>query len=178
MEDNNIIEFFMTKSGFEIGKFFYNWEKVSIMLLGNCLQYFTNGNNFFVGQNLGAILNKCKTGNMPVNAIQKADVTEDIGLLISKVHNPFINPEKMEFLFIENEFSTALCAGVGISDENGKFLLAYEYDLQKQLDYNKEKQEKMIKLFKNSIVRYNNFIEENKEKYNEITKYYNKRLNT
>ena len=97
----------MTKNGFIGSNFFDKWPHISQMLINNCLQFFTNDCNYFMGYNLGASLDYSKRMKRETNVTMATDVTKDIGLFLSTLNDRHIKIKQMDFLFIENEFYEA-----------------------------------------------------------------------
>lgn len=162
VENNNIIEIYLTKKGYKDSNLFDKWKFLNNLLFINPIQYYATGlNEKYAGQNIYMKLQE----NIGLIA-KKTDVTDDIGILINVVNNPNIKTQKMCMLFIENAAYLGFLGGTLLYTEeckNGK--LAYKYDLDNDQYFDSNEREKWDNIFEKEFDKLNKWITLSDGKY-------------
>ena len=170
IQDNNIIEIYMTKSKFIQSDFSQKWKMLDTILLGNSMEYFATGLDKYIAQNIyTTFYNKEHVRNVCITA----DVTNNIGIRINTIRNPNIRTDKMNMLFIENKAYLGFLGGPKVTYKDSKITKrAYEYDLENpKYFYDKEK-EKWKYIFQREMKKLDNLIKKSNGKYQKQFKEY------
>lgn len=140
MEENNLLEIFMTRKDFINENFIEKFPEAFDVLTGDSFEFFTSG--VFRGYNLDCTLNESFVKNEPKNFMVGANITNDIGMMLLKIFDLKINSLFANFLFIENEFYLPICvyrlSGRSINRQN-----VYESDLENNKTITEEEKKKI-----------------------------------
>ena len=161
IEDNNIVEIYLTKNGYINSNLFDKWENLNLMLCTTPIELFATGLvDKYAGYHIKTI------GENTRCMAKSADVTSDIGVRINTIKYPYINTDKMDFLFIENAAYLGVLAGMKrYNQEATNFKLAYEYDLNNHKYFNIIEKEKWERIFYEELKRLDNWIALSNGKY-------------
>lgn len=164
--DNNIIEIFMTQSETDVKDNIYpqKWLFLNMQLMLNPIQYWATGDNKFIGQNYA--MQYYKREHYTHNICVQADVNDDIGIKINTMNCEGIDSDKLQFLFIENEFYLGFLAGTSIRNESEtEFKLVYKKDIENDKYFDDKERKKWEYIFQKEIKKLNGFIKKNYYKY-------------
>lgn len=136
IKDSNIIEVFMTKADFGIGKFHEKWENMSHALMENSFQYMATGLSKYIGINLFEQLHTSRTKEH-ISAVF-TDVTDNIGIFMNTIESIELNVKTMDFLFIDNAAYLAFVGGLEHYNQyypKGKLTYELDVDNENFFDY-------------------------------------------
>lgn len=160
IEDNNVIEIFLTKKDFINSNFATKWPKTDLLLFSTSIEYYATGlTPKYVKTNIAPLSQSPKTICMSAN------VTNDIGIRINTIRRNKTY-SKLEFLFIENIAYLAFLEGLPIKYTlNESWVKLYEDELYNNKHFNIKEKHKWENTFNEEFKKLNKLIVDSNGKY-------------
>ena len=162
IQDNNIIDIFLTKPNFVKEDFIRKWPKIATIMLSSDIQYYVTISREYIYKNYEMSL----TNNQEHLVGIATNITNDFGILINVTKYPYqLKTDKLSMMFIENAaylgtFSIPIKIDrLSVSKE------AYRFDIENFNKENREKWEDIFKKSKRNLDIYINMHRKQAEKY-------------
>lgn len=170
VEDNNMVEIFLTQNGFTKKNYHQKWDCLNQNLISTGIEFYATGltEYFFINDryNLGDQYDIHNVITREASTV--VDITDDIGIQINKIRNQNLKEEKLRALFIENSIYLGFLAGMATIDYKHMYLVDFKNDKY----FNDKERKKWEYRFNKIFYKTDRLIQKNKVKYAQMIKKY------